>query len=213
LRASGGTGYRLPSYTELLFLFFSNPNLTPERSASGSLGLEWQPITGMQIAVNGFYQRFDDLITLAYEPYRGPISINVADADVAGIEWNAQYAWTDHLETGLSYTYSDSRDLTTDKRLPFRPPHTARVWGKQKLALLPVTLWAEAVVRSSTWNDTGNTLPVADSVQINASIRYAVMRQAEIYLSGENLANTHVPQIYSTDMPGIAVYGGFQLDF
>lgn len=213
LRASGGTGYRLPSYTELLFLFFSNPNLTPERSSSGSLGIEWRPVTGMQVAVNGFYQRFDDLITLAYEPYRGPISINVADADVAGMEWNAQYAWTDRLETGLSYTYSDSRDLTTDKRLPFRPPHTTRIWGKQKLAQLPVTLWTEAVVRSSTWNDTGNTLPVADSVQINASIRYAVTRRAEIYLRGENLTNTRIAQIYSTDMPGIAVYGGFQLDF
>lgn len=213
LRASGGTGYRLPSYTELMFLFFSNPNLTPERSAGGSLGFEWRPVTGMQIAVNGFYQRFDDLITTAYEPFRGPITLNVADADVAGVEWNAQYTWTDRLETGLSYTYSESRDLTTDKRLPFRPPHTARVWGKQKLAQLPVTLWAEAVVRSSTWNDTGNTLPVADSVQINASIRYAVTRRAEIYLRGENLANSHIAQIYSTDMPGIAVYGGIQLDF
>ncbi len=44
LRASGGTGYRLPSYTELLFLFFANKNLKPERSASGDLGLEWHQL-------------------------------------------------------------------------------------------------------------------------------------------------------------------------
>lgn len=213
LRASGGTGYRLPSYTELMFLFFSNPNLTPERSASGSLGIEWRPVTGMQMEVNGFYQRFDDLITSAHEPNRGPITLNVADADTAGVEWNAQYAWTDRFETGLSYTYSESRDLTTDKRLPFRPPHTARIWGKHQLTQLPVSLWAEAVVRSSTWNDNANTLPVEESLQINASIRYAVTSQAEIYLRGQNLTNTHIPQIYSADMPGIAIYGGFQLDF
>jgi vitamin B12 transporter len=213
LRASGGTGYRLPSYTELLFLFFSNPNLTPERSASGSLGLEWRPVTGMQIAVNGFYQRFDDLITSAYEPNRGPVTLNVADADIAGMEWNAQYAWTDYFETGVSYTFSESHDLNTDKRLPFRPPHSARIWGKHKLAQLPVTLWAETVIRSATWNDSANTLPVDESIQVNAAIRYAVSSRAEVYLRGENLANNHTPQIYSTDMPGIAVYGGFQLDF
>ncbi|MGZ8881749.1 MAG: TonB-dependent receptor plug domain-containing protein [Methylosarcina sp.] len=213
LRASGGTGYRLPSYTELLFLFFSNPGLKPERSASGDLGIEWHPISGMRISAKGFYQRFDDLITPAYEPRRGPITLNVADADIAGLEWDAQYAWTDYFETGVSYTFSESHDLNTDKRLPFRPPHSARIWGKHKLVQLPVTLWAETVIRSATWNDSTNTLPVDESIQVNAAIRYAVSSRAEVYLRGENLANNHTPQIYSTDMPGIAVYGGFQLDF
>jgi outer membrane cobalamin receptor len=213
LRASGGTGYRLPSYTELLFLFFGNPYLNPERSASGNLGLEWYPITAMKITLDGYYHRYHDLITPAYDPHRGPISLNVADASVAGIEFDGQYAWTDSLDTGISYTYADNRDLNMDKNLPLRPQHTARVWGQQKLTHLPITLWAETVIRSATWNDVTNTIPVNGSVQVNASIRYALANNAEIYLRGENLTNNRTPQFYSTDMPGVAVYGGFRLNF
>jgi vitamin B12 transporter len=213
LRASGGIGYRLPSYTELLFLFFSNTNLKPERSASGSLGLEWYPFNGAKLNVNGFYNRYDNLITIAHQPQTGPASVNVPDASVAGMEFDGRYAWTDSLETGISYTYAESRDLNTNKALPFRPEHTARFWGEQKWQQIPLTLWAEAIVKSSTWNDFENTLPVGSNLQINASIRYAVSSHLEIYLRGENLSNNRVPQIFSANMPGVAVYGGVKLDF
>lgn len=212
LRVSGGTGYRIPSYTEMLSLFFGNPLLKPERSASGDLGLEWYPINKLRINVNGYYIRYNDLITQAYNPRRGPVTSNVADAGVAGMEWDVQYAWTKFLETGVSYTFSDSQDFQSNRDLPLRPPHIARVWGNQKLANLPITLWAEAVVRSEAWNDFANTLPIDQSVQINASIRYALTNQFEVYLRGENLTNTRSSQFYSTDMPGAAVYGGFELD-
>jgi hypothetical protein len=57
------------------------------------------------------------------------------------------------------------------------------------------------------------TIPIDESVQINASIRYAVSSKTEVYLRGENLTNNRSSQLYSTDMPGVAVYGGFQTDF
>lgn len=206
------TGYRLPSYTELLFLFFGNPALTPERSSSADMYAEWRPITGLQMTVNGFYFRYHDLITPAYDP-QGADLLECGRAEVAGMESAIRFAWTDNLETGISYTVNDSRDLNTDQYLPWRPDHIARIWGQQKLTRVPLIHWAEAIIRSVTWNDTANTMPVAESVQVNASIRYAVSSTAEVYLRGENLANNRVPQFYNTDMPGIAVYGGFQVDF
>jgi vitamin B12 transporter len=213
LRSSGGTGYRLPSYTELLFLFFASKDLKPERSASGDLSLEWYPIKGAKLTLNGFYNRYDNLITIAHETHRGPVSINVSDAYVAGMEFDAQYAWTDKLDTGISYTFAESRDLHSGKALPFRPEHTARFWGQQKLAFVPLTLWAEAIVRSSTWNDFENTLPVGSALQINAAIRYALSNHVELYLRGENLTNNRTTQLFSANAPGVAVYGGFKLDF
>jgi len=211
-RASGGTGFRLPSYTELLFLFFSNRNLQPERSASGDLGLEWQANKNLQLTLHGFYHRYDDLIATAHDPFFGPITLNVPDATVAGTELSGQYDWTRQLRTGISYTYSDSRNLQTDKALPFRPYHIARLWEEYKFQQLPVTLWAETIIRSSTWNDFRNTLPVKGSVQLNAAIRYAVLNNVEMYLRGENLTNNQTPQMYGFNAQGVAVYGGFKLD-
>lgn len=210
-RASGGTGFRIPAYTELLFPFNGNLLLKPESSASGDLSMEWWPLSNMKINVNGFYNRYDNLITQVYSPFKGPVSINVANASVAGVEVNTQYAWPNNLDTGLSYTYSDNRDLQTNLLLPLRPAHIARVWGIQKFTELPITLWAEAVIRSSAWNDTANTLPINQTIQLNASIRYAIRKQFEVYLRGENLTNSRTSQFYSTDMPGAMVFGGFQL--
>jgi vitamin B12 transporter len=77
--------------------------------------------------------------------------------------------------------------------------HSARIGGQQKLALLPDTLWAEALIRSATWNGTARALSIDALVQINASIRYAISRQTEVYLRGENLTNNRAPQIFNTD--------------
>ncbi len=213
LRASGGNGFRIPSYTELLFLFFGNPNLKPEHSVSGNLGLEWYPLNTMKITLNGYYQHYRDLITPDYDRARGPVSTNIADASVAGTELDIQYAVTDTLDTGVSYSFGENTNHTDNKPLPNRPTHIARLWGQQRLTAIPITLWAETVVRSSTWSDSTNTLPVKGSVQFNAAIRYAVTKSAEIYLRGENLTNNRNPQFYGASVPGIAFYSGFTFDF
>ncbi|SJM90103.1 TonB-dependent receptor plug domain-containing protein [Crenothrix polyspora] len=222
LRASGGTGFRIPAYTERLFRFLGNPTLKPERSASGEVGLEWFPLQNMSVTVNGYYNRYDNLITQAYAPIRfpaspasffGPTTVNVADASVAGVEVNTRYTGTNGLDAGFSYTFSDNRDLQTDLQLPLRPSHIARIWGQQRFTQLPITLWAEAIIRSSAWNDPANTQPINQSIQLNASIRYTLNKQFEVYLRGENLTNTRTPQFYSTNMPGAMVFGGFQLSF
>jgi vitamin B12 transporter len=46
---------------------------------------------------------------------------------------------------------------------------------------------------------------------LNASNRYTINKQFEIYLRGENLTNNRLPQFYSADIPGAMVFGGFQL--
>ena len=213
VKASGGTGFRLPSYMEQFYLFIGNPKLQPERSASGELALEWFPMHGLKMTASGFYHRYDNLIATVYSPRSGPVAVNIADSELIGAELDVQYRWTDYLDSGLSYTYHDIQDLQTNLLVPLRPPHTARAWAQQKFAEIPLTLWAEAIVRSSTWNNLGNTLQVQESLQLNASIRYTLSQQFEVYVRGENLTDTRRTQLYSTAMPGLAFYGGFKLEF
>ncbi len=115
LRASAGNGFRLPSYTELLFLFFGNPNLKPESATTGEVGLEWFPIKNLRINANGYYQHFHDLITTAYGVLQEPITVNVPEASIAGMELDAQYTWNNGLETGVSYSFSDNINLTNSR--------------------------------------------------------------------------------------------------
>lgn len=230
LRASGGTGYRLPSYTELLFLFFGNQALKPERAASGEFGIVWLPIENMRLTANGFYHHYQDLISIAFDPnpdfnrpgadaaYNprprfGPLSANIANARTAGFELTGQYCWGNGLDSGFSYTFSDNRDLNTDLLVPLKPRHIAKFWQEWRISQLPLTLRLETFYRNSTWNDFKNTLPVDDSVQINASVRYRINSNFEAFLRGENLTDNRHAVIYSADMPGVSVYGGFQVEF
>jgi outer membrane cobalamin receptor len=170
----------------------------------------WLTQTKLDYQVNN---KWDSQLQLGYGVRQGPITVNVPDASIAGMELDAQYIWENGLETGLSYSFSDNVNLTNQKDLPYRPAHIGRVWGQKKLAQLPMTLWAEAIVRNSTFNDVDNRLPVNRSILFNAAIRYAVSQRLELYLRGENLTNNRTGQFYGTSMPGAAVYGGFKLDF
>ncbi|MFH0351499.1 MAG: TonB-dependent receptor domain-containing protein, partial [Chromatiales bacterium] len=69
LRASGGRGYRAPSFHERLFIpFFGNPALRPEQGWSGDAGVDWTPSPQARLSLTGFYGRFEDLIQLDFEP-------------------------------------------------------------------------------------------------------------------------------------------------
>lgn len=230
LRVSGGTGYRLPAYSELLFLFFGNPALKPERAASGEFGIAWRPSGNLQLGATGFYHHYQDLISIAYSPKldltppslntaydphpaNGPVSANIANAAVAGFELSGQYNWGNEMDTGFSYTYSDSRDLNTHKLLPLRPRHSAKFWEEWRMPEWPLTLRVETVYRNRAWNDFNNQFPVKDSVQINASLRYRIFPNVEAYLRGENLSDNRHAFVFSFDTPGVALYGGFDADF
>jgi outer membrane cobalamin receptor len=230
LRASGGTGYRLPAYTEMWFLFFGNALLKPERAASGQLGFEWNPNNNLHLTANGFYHHYQDLISIAYEPFPdlnpfkpnspydpqpklGPVSANIKNASVMGFEISGDYIWHNGLDTGFSYTFSDSRDRDNHKQLPLRPSHSLKLWQEWRVPETPLTLRLETLYRNRTWNDFANTLPVKDSVQINAILRYRINPQLEAYLRGENLTDNRHPAIFGVDMPGASVFGGFQADF
>lgn len=229
-KASGGSGYRLPAYSELFFLFFGNPALKPERSASGELGFEWSPIDHLKLAATGFYNHYQDLISVAYSPIpdfppfppnspydphpaNGPVSANVANARVAGMEFSGQYDWINDLAIGCNYTYSDSRDMNTNKLLPLRPRHSVKFWQEWHPSKWPLTLRVETIYRNSTWNDFDNQFPVKDSVQINAFLRYRITSSFEAYLRGENLSDNRHSYVFSYDTPGVAVYGGFSKQF
>ena len=65
LRASGGYGFRLPTYTDLYYsdpATIGNPNLKPESAWSGEAGADWTPFSRFSLSATGFYNRQHDTI-------------------------------------------------------------------------------------------------------------------------------------------------------
>ncbi|NJD05645.1 MAG: TonB-dependent receptor, partial [Methylococcaceae bacterium] len=206
---SGGTGFRPPSFNEMLMPFYGNPRLQPEKGASGETGVRWYPTERTTFNLGYFYNRFDDLIQVSLVPSGLYIADNVPHARIQGLEaqWNTR--WSAALTTGIDYTWSHGENLDTRNPLARNPEHIARFWGEWKFDGLPVALWGQGVYRGPSFDNEGAD-PIADAFYLDLQLSYRVDKTFNVYLRGENLTDNRNPQVLGRGTPGAAVYGGFR---
>ena len=126
LRGSAGTGFRAPTFNDIFFPGFGNPDLQPEKSLSYDFGVDqklWN--NRIRLGLTYFQNNFRNLIAcctpLPTAPFGGPF--NVGRARSAGIEFTSEVDVLPNLIASLNYTYTDSENLATDRPLPREPRH------------------------------------------------------------------------------------------
>jgi iron complex outermembrane receptor protein len=96
LRASGGYGFRIPTYTDLYYsdpATIGNPNLKPESAWSGDGGADWVFSTRLSLSVTGFYSRQHDAIDyVRADATQKWHAVNLSGLRFAGVE--AYFNWT-----------------------------------------------------------------------------------------------------------------------
>ncbi len=137
IRASIGTGFRYPAISELYtnvstgvsqLSVVPNPDLKPESSTSYEIGITHTVLD--QIVLDGalFENNYTDLIEAGVDTTRNPLAIrfaNVTKARIRGAEIDVKAEIIDKiLRIDGGYTYIDSKDLSTNSVLKFRPRHT-----------------------------------------------------------------------------------------
>ncbi len=152
LRASVGTAFRAPTFNDLYFPGFSNPDVEPESSRSLEAG-----ITGSYDAwywdLAVYQTDIDDLIALnvvdgLFLPF------NVDEARIRGLEFAAgmaRDAWT----LALAYSHTDPVDTTTGNRLARRTRDSLRLEADVDHG--PWSLGATAVVQGFRYDDAAAT--------------------------------------------------------
>ncbi len=208
---NGGTGYRPPSFNEMLMWPFGNTQLKPEQSVGGESGLRWLPNDDTQFSVNFFHSRYINLIKL--ERVAVPMGLyllnNIPHAQVQGLETQWSTHWNNQLRTGIDYTWTDSKNSDTGKPLPRQPEHIARFWGEWAWQTVPLKLWTQGIYRGNSF-DTGGASVISDSFHLDMQLSYQISIPLNLYLRGENLTDNRQSQILGWGIPGAAVYGGFK---
>jgi vitamin B12 transporter len=158
LTASYGTAFKAPSFNELYFPYYGNPDLRPETSRSAEVGIarrdgdstwRWQ--------LNAYQTTVDDLIV--YDPTIF-IANNIERARIRGAEFGAGVVlggW----DMNAQATFMDPRNLSAtahDKLLPRRSRRSARIdadrdFGGWKLG-------ASVLAQGTRFDDVQNTLPM-----------------------------------------------------
>jgi iron complex outermembrane receptor protein len=228
LRASGGYGFRIPTYTDL---YYSDPategnaKLKPESAWSGEAGVDWVPSNRLSLSATGFYNRQHDTIDYVRAaslpnpllPAGCPVNVwcatNLNGLRFAGAEssmtWlpakgqTVRVAWT-----GLIGAQSLMPGLESEYALNYPVENLCAIWTSALGRVLSVTN-SVAIVKpyqqsgNPSWN--ASPYPVWDlSLTHDAGKLHPYLRLA-------NLSNTGYQEIVGVNMPSRSITGGISI--
>ncbi len=231
LRASGGYGFRLPTYTDLYYsdpATIGNPNLKPESAWSGETGADWSPSSRFTFSATGFYNRQHDTIDyLRYLTVTPPANsvltascpsdtwcaVNLSGLRFAGVESFATLVPANGQKVQLAWTsvigaQPPLNGLQSEYALNYPAENLRATWTVALKHALTVT---NSVALTKPYQQPGNPPWNANPYPVwNA----AVTRDAgklRPYLRLANLSNTGYQEINGVNMQGRSITGGLSL--
>jgi vitamin B12 transporter len=148
IHASAGRAFKLPSFFALASppALGGNPNLKPETSYGGDLGVDWRLTSRADAGVTAFWQRYDNLIDFDFQQF---LHVNRSAVEAKGVEGTFSWRPADRLSVDANGTWQQVEDLTSHAHLRHRPKWTggARLrW--RALERLDLELDGQGVARS-----------------------------------------------------------------
>lgn len=165
ITASYGTAFKAPTFNELYYPFFGNPQLRPETSHSFEVGLS-QKRTDWHWRIDAYHTQIDDLI--AFDAALN-LPNNLQNARIRGAEFIAgtQLALCE-LSTQLSYTDARNGDLYLPRR--------ARLSGRIDIdrAFGDWKIGASMIGQNRRFDDVANTRALGGYSTLNLRVDYAL---------------------------------------
>jgi outer membrane cobalamin receptor len=214
LRASYGNRFRFPSVRQLFDPAAGNPDLEPERSQRGELGVDVQVTRSFAVSLVGF---LDDARNFIERPSRDSAFANRERYRFAGVEALVAWAPVPRSLVRVGYSYLEAEDQSPDRegtRLDYRPRHKVTVEGRHLFAF---GLEAQASLRwqadqvYSARRGEFRQRPLPDFVvgQVRAEQWFA--GRFGVYLGVDNLFNVAYEESYGFPQAGRIWYGGIDV--
>jgi vitamin B12 transporter len=223
LKGTYGTGFKAPTLTELFVNNpsigqIANPSLRPEISRGYDYGFE-QPVFNDRLRFGATYyrNRITDLVTTQFDPTTFTFAyMNVGQAETHGYEAFAAAVINSQWKVRGDYTYTGTRDLTTDLGLLRRPGHKwseTTVWTPvDRLSLSSTVLYVSSWVDVN--RDTAVFIPRLNApayTTVNLAANYDVTKNLTVFAHADNLLDRHYQNPVGFDRPGLGVFGGVRM--
>ncbi len=226
LVAFGRRAFRAPTFNELYYPGYGNPNLKPEDAWLTDFGIDWHTAIddarSLSAKLDVFYNNLKDKIISApsaddpwvWLPYNiGRVEAKGADASVA-----LRYAG-DVWQGGLSARYARQSALdktpdsaTLDQQIPYVAKNTVVLAADASLAGWRLdALWNW---RGGRFDSTGE-LPAWNTLDLSLAKTFVLCEDCSLTLNvtGRNLLDCRYEMVRDYPMPGRSVLGGFTLKF
>ena len=212
LHASYGTGFKTPSLFQLFHPLYGNKVLKPENSWSIDGGIS-QGIINNRLIVSAvyFYNYYQNLIKWENNGYK-----NVEKIFSRGVESGLEIFVLTRLSMKGSYTWSETRNYLTGKKLTMRPEHvfsgtiSAGFYkNRGNIAFTMVYTWESLDYNYDYYPAREVTLD--GYAKADMKISYKITPFLIPYIRAENIFNSKYSTSYGYASPGINFLGGLQV--
>jgi len=217
LRASGGYGFRIPTYTDLYYsdpTTIGNPNLKPESTWSGDGGVDWVPSSRLSFSATGFYSREHDTIDyVRSSPTAQWQAVNLNGLHFQGVETFATWmpAKSQRIQLGwteLAGGQGSLNGLQSEYALNYPVVNIHATWTASLGRMVTLT---NTVQIAKPYQQPGIPPWNASPYPVwNAALTHDTGR-VRPYLRLGNLSNTGYQEINGVAMPGRSIIGGVSL--
>lgn len=216
---------RVPTFNELYYVGYGNPNLKPEDAILSELGLEWNANhknLSYKTKFSFFYNLLTDKITSApteenpniWLPYNIG-RVEATGADILGEIAYQHNDWSSSLS--LKYTGQNALDKTKgsdsyNQQINYVSRHNISLNADasyKKLTVLIVWNYRDGRRDSSGGLPAWNTL----NITLSRSFHLGKGSELQVHLSGKNLLDCRYEIVRDYPMPGRNIIGGINIKF
>ncbi len=219
VHSSFGTGVKNPGFFDLFGFFpgffVGNPNLNPESSIGGDIGIEQKFFRG-RLVMDVTYFRSVLTDEIVPDPTFTTVINQTGESTRQGLEVSATAAITKSLNLIAAYTYTDAKDPDGRDEVR-RPKHIASLVlnyllpsrkGNVNLNIQYNGPMEDNEFSFSTPRDRVN-LPSFTLVTLASA--YNINKSVQLFGRIENLLNQDYEEVWSAQSPGIGVFAGVRL--
>ncbi|MEO7405170.1 MAG: TonB-dependent receptor [Burkholderiales bacterium] len=207
--ATAGTAFRAPTFADLYFPSFDNPNLRPERSRNAEGGLYYES-AGVQTSVVYYRNQVEDLIVftgacpLAGRPFGCPINVN--RALLRGYSGSARIKLSQAFALRGTVDFAEPVDRDTGKVLPRRSEQRATM-GLDYLAG-GITYTADVIGVGRRFDDAANNRRMGGFALLDLGATYRVDRRWSVFARWNNVLNKTYELAADYARPGSNIFVG-----
>ncbi|MEO8752855.1 MAG: TonB-dependent receptor [Casimicrobiaceae bacterium] len=200
LTAGYSTGFKAPSFNDLYYPGFSNPNLVPETSRNAEVGAYWTAAYGevrWEARAIGYHNQVQDLIVFGCDADFNCVPNNVDRATLEGVTMGLDVTWRDTRVIGSLDLQSPESDVTGNL-LPRRARRHGALQVLQQAG--PVQLGVEFVASSLRYDDPANTIRMGGYGIVNLTLDWPFAKGWTLLVRGNNVLdkNYELAADYST---------------
>ncbi|MGF6726572.1 vitamin B12 transporter [Paraburkholderia sp. GAS41] len=211
-RLSYGNAFRLPTFDDLYYPGYANPNLLPERSDTVEAALDATTSFGTFTAAI-YDTRVHDLITYDSVTF---LPVNVGRAHIQGIDLSYKGTLGNSTPVSLAVGILNPQDVTDQTWLNRRPRQTVslsvdHVWDEFHLHALSTGV--SLLYGGSTFDDQANSIYLPSYTTVGLRAAYKINSHLTLSANLSNLFNRQYVTAYGYNSLGRTAFGKISYTF